>query len=66
MYNIIKRLLVNLNNPNFKTSINKIAKDIEPMIKVKVLRQDLENLINPSEGKYESKMEENTVDLKKY
>ena len=66
MYNIIKRLLGNLNNSNFKASINKIAEDVEPIVKVKVLRQDLENLINPSKGVYNSKMEENIVDLEKY
>ena len=67
MYNILpKKLLSNSSSSYFFKRIEKIAEDSKDLIKVKVNRQDIENLISPKDGVYEKNIKEMTLDLKEY
>ena len=66
MYNILVRLLHEVRGSDVFDRIVKIAESSEENIKVKLNRQDIENLLNPKEGIYERDMKEITLDLKDY
>lgn len=66
MYNILKKLLLESKGSYVFDKIKKMAEDSEGTIKVKVSRQDIENLINPKDGIYEKNIKEMTLDPKDY
>lgn len=65
MFNIIKKLKKFAKETEFEGKVDELSDEAKKMIKVKLLRQDIENLINPSSGKYNTKIKDVQIDFDK-
>lgn len=57
MYSIIYKLLKYAKGTDLQERVENMSEEAKKRIKLKVSRQELENLINPSEGNYPTELE---------
>lgn len=57
MYSIIYKLLKYAKDTNLQERLEDMSEEAKKRIKLKVSRQELENLINPKDGSYPTEVE---------